>query len=43
MDEGMRAFYALRDPAQRVSGDEILLEHRDAIYRDFLELPVALA
>jgi len=42
MDDGMRAFYALRDPAQRVPGDELLLEHRDVIYRDFLELPVVL-
>jgi glutathione S-transferase len=42
MDDGMRAFYGLRDPAQRAPGDEILLEHRDAIYRDFLELPVEL-
>jgi glutathione S-transferase len=42
MDPGMRAFYGLRDPAQRAPGDELLLEHRDAIYRDFLELPVDL-
>ena len=42
MDDGMRAFYSLRDPAQRVPGDELLLEHRDEIYRDFLELPVVL-
>jgi hypothetical protein len=38
----MRAFYALRDPAQRAPGDEILLEHRDFVYRSFLELPVEL-
>lgn len=43
MDDGMRAFYTLRDPAQRVPGDELLLEHRNAIYRDFLELPVVLS
>jgi glutathione S-transferase len=42
MDDGLRAFYGLRDAAQRAPGDEILLEHRDAIYRDFLELPVQL-
>ena len=42
MDDGMQAFYTLRDPAQRAPGDAILLEHRDAIYRDFLELPVEL-
>jgi glutathione S-transferase len=42
MDDGMRAFYGLRDPAQRAPGDEILLEHRDAVYRDYLELPVRL-
>lgn len=42
MDAGMRAFYTLRDPAQRPPGVELLLEHRDAIYRDFLERPVRL-
>jgi len=42
MDAGMRAFYTLRDPAQRVPGDELLLEHRDRIYREHLELPVVL-
>jgi len=42
MDDGMHAFYTLRDPTQRAPGDEILLEHRDAIYRDFFELPVEL-
>lgn len=42
MDQGMRSFYALRDPAQRVPGDELLLEHRDAIYRDHLALPLEL-
>ena len=42
MDDGMRAFYTLRDPAQRADGDDLLLAHRDAIYREFLELPVVL-
>jgi hypothetical protein len=42
MDAGMQAFYTLRDPAQRVPGDEMLLEHRDFIYRTHLELPVRL-
>jgi glutathione S-transferase len=42
MDPGMRAFYTLRDPEQRVPGDEILLEHRDFVYRELLELPVEL-
>jgi glutathione S-transferase len=42
MDPGMRAFYTLRDPEQRVPGDEILLEHRDFVYREYLELPVEL-
>jgi glutathione S-transferase len=40
MSADMRRFYALRDPAQRAPGDEILLEHRDFVYRDHLELPV---
>ncbi|HVH05626.1 MAG TPA: glutathione S-transferase N-terminal domain-containing protein [Myxococcota bacterium] len=42
MDAGMQAFYTLRDPAQRVPGDEMLLEHRDFIYRTHLELPIRL-
>jgi glutathione S-transferase len=42
MEAGMRAFYTMRDPAQRAPGDEILLEHRDFIYRTYLELPVRL-
>jgi glutathione S-transferase len=42
MDPGMRAFYSLRDPAQRAPGDEALLEHRDFVYREHLELPVVL-
>ena len=42
MDGGMRAFYTLRDPEQRAPGDEILLAHRDFVYRTYLELPVRL-
>jgi glutathione S-transferase len=42
MDDGMRAFYTLRDPAQRVPGDEALLEHRDFVYREYLELPMRM-
>ena len=42
MDDGMRNFYTLRDPVQRAPGDELLLEHRDFVYRQFLELPVVL-
>jgi glutathione S-transferase len=42
MDPGMRAFYTLSDPEQRVPGDELLLAHRDFVYREYLELPVAL-
>jgi len=41
-DDAMRAFYTLRDPEQHAPGDEILLEHRDFIYREYLELPVRL-
>jgi glutathione S-transferase len=42
MEKGMHAFYGIRDPAQRAPGDEILLEHRDFLYREHLELPVKL-
>lgn len=37
-----RAAYVVRDPALRAAIDPALLAHRDAIYRDFLELPVDL-
>jgi glutathione S-transferase len=36
MEPGMRAFYTLRDPAQRVPGDAILLEHRDFVAGSYL-------
>ncbi len=36
----MRDAYALRDPAVRAAADEILLEHRDFIYRSHLVLPL---
>ena len=36
----MRESYALRDPAVRAAADEILLEHRDFIYRTHLALPL---
>jgi glutathione S-transferase len=42
MDDGMHAFYTLRDPEQRAPGDRMLLEHRDLVYREYLELPVRL-
>lgn len=42
MEAGMRAFYTLADPAQRVPGDEALLEHRDFVYRTYLDLPMRL-
>jgi glutathione S-transferase len=36
----LRESYALRDPAVRAAADEILLEHRDFIYRTHLALPL---
>ena len=40
MNEGLRAGYTLSDPKVREAADPLLLEHRDAIYRDYLELPL---
>jgi glutathione S-transferase len=37
-----RELYTLRDAELRARVDPILLEHRDAIYRDFLLLPIRL-
>jgi glutathione S-transferase len=36
----LRESYALRDPAVRAAADELLLEHRDFIYRTHLALPL---
>jgi glutathione S-transferase len=36
----LRDSYALREPAVRAAADEILLEHRDFIYRTHLALPL---
>jgi hypothetical protein len=37
-----RAAYRVRDPVVREAIDPRLLEHRDFIYREHLELPVRL-
>jgi glutathione S-transferase len=42
MPEGLRASYVVRDPVVRAALDPALLAHRDAIYREHLELPVDL-
>ena len=38
----LRPFYVLGDPEVRSAADPLLLEHRDRIYREYLELPVRL-
>jgi hypothetical protein len=40
MDDFMRRAYLLTDPEIRKEADPLLLEHRDAIYADYLELPL---
>lgn len=40
MNEMLRVGYTLSDPEVRKAADPLLLEHRDAIYRDYLELPL---
>ena len=42
MRRDTRAAYAVRDPLVRAAIDPALLAHRDAIYRDHLELPIDL-
>jgi hypothetical protein len=38
-----RELYTLKDPELRARVDPLLLEHRDGIYEDYLELPLQLA
>lgn len=42
MPEAMRAAFGSRDPATDKALDPILLEHRDQIYAEHLELPLSL-
>lgn len=40
MDPGLRHGYTLADPDVLKAADPLLLEHRDFIYREYLELPL---
>ncbi len=40
MDENLRASYTLADPQLLAAVDPFLLEHRDFIYEEYLELPL---
>ncbi len=40
MDEMLRVGYTLRDPEVRKAADPLLLEHRDFIYQEYLQLPM---
>jgi len=40
MPAGIRALYSVDDPVVRAALDRRLLEHRDFVYREFLELPL---
>lgn len=42
MPEPMRRSYRVTDPAIRAAADPALLEHRDRVYREYLELPIDL-
>jgi glutathione S-transferase len=42
MPDYLRPFYVLDDGEARAKADPLLLEHRDRIYREYLELPVRL-
>ncbi len=41
MATAFRAFYTERDPRVTAAATPLLLEHRDFVYREYLELPVA--
>ena len=40
MDDMLRGSYTLNDEEARAAADPLLLEHRDRIYRGFLQLPL---
>ena len=42
MPDYLRPFYVLEDGEARAAADPLLLEHRDRIYQDYLELPLQL-
>jgi glutathione S-transferase len=42
MPEGMRAAFESRDPAIEKALDPILIEHRELVYEEYLELPLSL-
>jgi glutathione S-transferase len=42
MPDYLRPFYVLEDGETRAAADPLLLEHRDRIYHDYLELPLRL-
>lgn len=42
MPEALRAAFETRDPAAEKALDPVLIEHRDFIYDEFLELPLSL-
>ena len=43
MLEQFRGLYTLKDAELRERVDPMLMEHRDRIYEDFLQLPLQLA
>jgi hypothetical protein len=40
MSRGLRRMYTAGDPGTLAALDAALLEHRDAVYRDHLRLPL---
>ena len=40
MDDMLRGGYTLTEETALAAADPLLLEHRDRIYRDYLELPL---
>lgn len=42
MPEAMRQAFASADEATQAALDPILIEHRDFVYAEYLELPISL-
>jgi hypothetical protein len=42
MPDGMRAAFETHDPATERALDPILIEHREFVYEEYLELPLSL-
>jgi hypothetical protein len=42
MPKGLRKLYTISDPVVQAAVTPVLLEHRDLVYRNYLETPIDL-